>query len=351
MLGLLRDVERLLRGRLHGGGQLVAGDAGFELGFARMQLQVPLVELVEKRQVLLLERPFEAWRRIEIEDPRFLRPQHGSLIKGRHEAARPVERAVDRMSARIGQHHVRRQVLRFVSQGVDEPASHRRPAGDAGDAAVEITDRHFVAVVPGVHRADDGDVIDDAGNFGEQLRDLGAALAALFELERTAEEFFAGPVDEAEDDVAAVIGAAVLRQLGLGIEQVDVRRAAVHEERDHRVRFGGEVRGAGPQVERQVFARLADFGRSTRPQIVLSTGGPGRKPPIPNADWERNSRRDELQGSVDMQELVGAEKLLTETGQGRQLVVGFVADRPADGRFASRQTGRPASHSSAVIGR
>src|SRR5258708_25866422 len=48
--------------------------------------------------------------------------------------------------------------------------------------------------------------------------------------------------------------------------------------------------------------------------------------PIPNADCERNSRRDEgPPGSIDMQELVRAEELLTETGEGHQLVVGFIA--------------------------
>ena len=36
-LRLLRDVERLLGGRLHRGGQFVAGDAGFQVGLARVR--------------------------------------------------------------------------------------------------------------------------------------------------------------------------------------------------------------------------------------------------------------------------------------------------------------------------
>ena len=52
---LLRDVEGLFRGRLHAGGQLVAGDAGLEIGLAGMPLEVPAIEPAEKLEVLLLQ--------------------------------------------------------------------------------------------------------------------------------------------------------------------------------------------------------------------------------------------------------------------------------------------------------
>src|SRR5262245_10077380 len=61
------------------------------------------------------------------------------------------------------------------------------------------------------------------------------------------------------------------------------------------------------------------------------------KAPIPKADCARNSRRVrgpqpsvepvagvELKSSIDMQKLVGAEKLLTETGERRRLVIRFL---------------------------
>ena len=97
-----------------------------------------------------------------------------------------------------------------------------------GDPAVEVADRDLVAVVPGVHRADHADVVDDPGRVGQQLGDLGAALAVLGELPGAAEELLAGPVDEAEDDVAAVFGAVVLataRAWGRAGRRATARRA------------------------------------------------------------------------------------------------------------------------------
>ena len=41
-----RDVERLGGGRLHGGGQFVAGDPRFEIGLARMFVQMPTIEIL-----------------------------------------------------------------------------------------------------------------------------------------------------------------------------------------------------------------------------------------------------------------------------------------------------------------
>ena len=45
---LVRDVERLFGGRLHGGGELVALNPGFEVGLARVAFEVPSIEPVEE---------------------------------------------------------------------------------------------------------------------------------------------------------------------------------------------------------------------------------------------------------------------------------------------------------------
>ena len=116
----------------------------------------------------------------------------------------------------------------LAAQAVDDPAPQRRPAGDARDAAVEVADRDLVAVVPGVHRADDADVVDDPGRVRQQLGDLGAALAVLGELPRAAEQLLARPVDEAVVHVAAVVRAAVLasvRAWGRTDRRATARRA------------------------------------------------------------------------------------------------------------------------------
>ena len=69
---------------------------------------MPAVEPVEECEVLPLSLALQVRRRVEIEDPRLLRPQHGPLVQRGHEAARPVDRAVDRMAVRVGEDHVGR---------------------------------------------------------------------------------------------------------------------------------------------------------------------------------------------------------------------------------------------------
>ena len=159
-------------------------------------------------------------------------------------------------ACRIGQHAIGRQLLRLVAQSIHHPRAERGSPDDAGDAAVKIADRNFVAVVAGMHRADDADVVDDAGDVGQQFGDFGTALTMFFELEGTGQQLSAGRVGEAECDVALVRLAVVLGELGLGIQQVDVRRAAVHEERDHRLGLWRKVGRLGPQVERRRIVRL-----------------------------------------------------------------------------------------------
>ena len=73
--------------------------------------------------------------------------------------------------------------------------------------------------------------------------------------------FLLARVDEAEFHFARIIAAAEPRQLGLGIEQIDVRRAAVLKQRDHRRGARRKVRRLRLQVEvRRLFAQLARRG-------------------------------------------------------------------------------------------
>ena len=113
-----------------------------------------------------------------------------------------------------------------------------------------------MAIVPGVHRANHADVVDDTGRLGQKFRDRGSALPVLGELPRSAEQLLARAVDETEHDFAVVLDAVSFRQFGLRVEQVDMRRTAVHEQRDHGLRPGSEVRRAGLQVQREVLTGL-----------------------------------------------------------------------------------------------
>ena len=131
-------------------------------------------------------------------------------------------------------------------------------------------------IVPGVHRADHADVVDDARRRRKQFRDLGAALSVLRELPRAAEELLVRPLDEAVNDVATVLGPMMFGQLGLGVEQVDVRRPAVHEHRDHRRRLRSEVRRLRLEIKRQVLAGL--LGRLGQQPLLTEQVRQGKRP-------------------------------------------------------------------------
>ena len=102
--------------------------------------------------------------------------------------------AVDRRTRRDRRARVGRQFLRFAAQSIDHPRAERRPTDDAGDAAVKIANRNFVAVVAGVHRANEADVVDDAGGVRQQFGNSDARLAMFCEFEGTAQQFAAGGV-------------------------------------------------------------------------------------------------------------------------------------------------------------
>ena len=95
----------------------------------------------------------------------------------------------------------------------------------------------------GMHRSNERDVIHLIRNLGKQIADLDATLP-------TRREFPVGSLQKdllvtwpvtslrmIERDLLAVIG----DQLGLGVERIDVRNAAAHEQKDHRLGFGGKM--------------------------------------------------------------------------------------------------------------
>jgi len=83
--------------------------------------------------------------------------------------------------------------LRLVPERIHDPATHRRPADDSRQPAVEIADRHFMAVMAGVHGPNHGHIIDDPGDVRQQLGYLGAGTAMFCKLPRTAEQPLCSP--------------------------------------------------------------------------------------------------------------------------------------------------------------
>src|SRR5438105_14931410 len=98
-------------------------------------------------------------RWVEVEDARVLRPEDRALIKRWHESARPVVRAIHGMAARVGENHVRRQVVCLAPQAINYPAAKVGSAGDSRDTAVKVADGDLMPIVPGVHGSQDADVI------------------------------------------------------------------------------------------------------------------------------------------------------------------------------------------------
>src|ERR1043166_3172010 len=78
------DIECFFGGDLHASGQFVAGDAGFEVGFARIAGEVFAIELMQEGEVLFLQGALELRGRIEIENARFSGANDRSLKEGRH---------------------------------------------------------------------------------------------------------------------------------------------------------------------------------------------------------------------------------------------------------------------------
>ena len=98
---------------------------------------------------------------------------------------------------------------------------------------MEITDRNFVPVSPGMHRTNQANVVNNIGSMRQKLRQLRTTLTTWRELKGTAKQFLASFVYKAEMDVLFVIGAAVLGQLRFRIRQIHVRRTAMLKQRNH----------------------------------------------------------------------------------------------------------------------
>ncbi len=239
--GLAGDVEGLLGGGLHVGGELVAGDAGLEVQLAGAGGEVLLVEGPEQVELPLLRGAGECGGRIEIEDARLGGADEGALVEGGQPAVGEVLLLEGGQAAGVGEHHVGGQVVRLAAEAVGEPGAEGGPAG--GDApGVHGVEALGVVADAGGHGADEGDVVHDLGEVREQLADLHAALAMLLELPGGAKALGGGLGEVVVFDLAGELPPVVPGEHGLGVEEVHLGGAAHHEERDHGLRPRLEVR-------------------------------------------------------------------------------------------------------------
>ena len=100
--------------------------------------------------------------------------------------------------------------------------------------------RRRVRGVERVHRPDDADVVDRRRDVGQQSADVNAAAAVLLELERRGQQAAGGALGAQIDRRRPL--ALILQQRGLGIEHVQLRRPARHEQHDVVLGLGWKIR-------------------------------------------------------------------------------------------------------------
>ena len=141
------------------------------------------------------------------------------------------------------QDHEAGQVLALASQTVGDPRAVARPALQAAAGVHEVIGARVLREVRD-HRAHDGQVVDTRSDPRKQVADRDAALAVLAKLPR-ASQHVADVVELRRVRLDLDRLAMLAVEPGLGVERVDLRRAAVHEQEDHARRLGRELRRPG----------------------------------------------------------------------------------------------------------
>ena len=143
---------------------------------------------------------------------------------------------------RIGQDHERGQVLVLGPQAVADPASQARLAHQ-DRAGVHLVDGLGVIDAVGPARANHRQVVGTLGEVRQEVGDLDSALAALAKRppggEQRVVSHLAPGGDRPEAGRQRLAGQPL--QVGLGVERLEMARAAVHEQVDHTSRLRREV--------------------------------------------------------------------------------------------------------------
>ena len=165
------------------------------------------------------------------------------LVGARQKRRLPVLRFLNRIAA--GAHGDETgQILIFAAQAVSDPRAETGP-NLPGLAAVHKHERGLVVGHVGMHRANDGNVVDVPGNVGEYLADFDAALAMFLEAKRRRKRRPGAPLGAQIRH--RQLPAGVAQQGRLRIEGVDVGRSAIHEEMNDALGLAGIMRRARGQ--------------------------------------------------------------------------------------------------------
>ncbi len=184
-------------------------------------------------------------RAVQVQDRRVAGTEGHALVDGGQEARVPVLRARARLAVAVVQHHVRRQVRIGRAQRVHHPGAQRR-AARIEVAGVELQDRDVVGRAHRHAGLDERDLVGVLGQVGQQVREIGAALAVLPEgaagrREQLADTPLGTRLDALEERGRDVL-ACELVQRRLVVVQVQRAGRAVLMQPDDRLHLGLEMR-------------------------------------------------------------------------------------------------------------
>ena len=234
---------------LHACREFITRDAGIEARVAgplRRVLAVDVAEQLQRIRIGLGRHEVRLRGRAQVRDRRRARGvQNRALMQHGKEARREVPLLVVRQSSHVRQHHERRQILAEPAEPVREPRPHAREAGEDEPGVHHVTGR-TVDVRLRRHRHEERHAIDLRGEVRKDAAHPAARLPVLFERERALHE-----VAGRAGDAFGLLGSTGVERLavsffqfGFEVEGVLLADAAVHEQLDDALDFGGVVQSA-----------------------------------------------------------------------------------------------------------
>ena len=240
----LGHVHQVRHRCLHAEGHFILADAGGDFRVADLGLLL-LVELLDGVQDLAAAGDGVAGRVGKEQHRVAAGAELHALIDAWQEPRRPERRAGTADGTGL-EHDIGRQIVCGRAKPVNHPRTDAGPAA-AAEAGVQEHLRRGMIDLLGVQRADDAQLVGNAGQVRQQFGDLLAALPVRAELVLAAGQRHLA-ADESEALAAGqLLGAGfavVFHQGRLRIEQVKLRRRADHVQVDDMLGPRSEVRPA-----------------------------------------------------------------------------------------------------------
>ena len=215
-------------------------------------------------------------RQTEVEHGLGAGAEHRRLINRGQEPLRIHRLAGGQRAVRIGHDNVGRQRVGFRAESIGDPRAHARRTGH-DSAAEELILRGGVDDRVALARADDREVVHAGRDMRKEVGNLDAALTVSLERAFGAEGL-RGRRDGLVCHVAGRLRGRLAPELveqRFRIKRLHLARAAGHEQKDHRLRLGGQWwefrrerigvrRGRGAQTLRVQHGREGEAAETAR---------------------------------------------------------------------------------------